>query len=106
MNKESQQVNPYPIRLTHELRERLEIAAKQAGRSLNAEMLLRLELSFKNEVEAFESSNVLTEERVREIFNEILEPQIRHLEQWIEITVARKIDPQDDEDYLFPHVDN
>ena len=40
------QVHPYPVRLTPELREKLEDAAKTAGRSLNAEMLLRLEASF------------------------------------------------------------
>ncbi len=46
MKKESQQVNPYPIRLTKELRAKLESSARTAGRSLNAEMLLRLEGSF------------------------------------------------------------
>lgn len=39
------QASPYPIRLTKDVREQLEIAAKAAGRSLNAEMVMRLEQS-------------------------------------------------------------
>lgn len=46
MSKEDQRIHPYPIRLTKELREKLETAAKAAGRSLNAEMMRRIEASF------------------------------------------------------------
>lgn len=49
MSKEQQQVSPYPIRLTTDLRGKLEAIAKANGRSLNAEMLLRLELSLQGE---------------------------------------------------------
>ena len=44
------QVSPYPVRLTPELREKLEESARTAGRSLNAEMMLRLEASFVDAV--------------------------------------------------------
>jgi len=40
------QVSPYPVRLAPELRVKLEESARAAGRSLNAEMMLRLEASF------------------------------------------------------------
>lgn len=43
------QQKPYPLRIPDELRDRLDAAAKAAGRSLNAEMALRLEESFKPE---------------------------------------------------------
>lgn len=43
---EKQRPNPYPIRLTPELKEKLTESAKKNGRSLNAEMLLRLDNSF------------------------------------------------------------
>ena len=51
MKKETQQVNPYPIRLTPSLKKRLQKSAENNGRSLNAEMLLRLENSFISEEE-------------------------------------------------------
>ncbi|MDY4297542.1 MULTISPECIES: Arc family DNA-binding protein [unclassified Xanthomonas] len=39
-------INPFGLRMQPELRERLEAAANEAGRSLNAEIAERLELSF------------------------------------------------------------
>lgn len=66
MSNDKQQVNPYPIRLTKELRERLEEAAKVSGRSLNAEMLLRLEASFvvMEDVKTLEPAQVLEVRRI------------------------------------------
>ncbi|UJS23895.1 Arc family DNA-binding protein [Thiothrix winogradskyi] len=69
MSKEPQQVNPYPIRLTKELREKLDTAAKAAGRSLNAEMLLRLEASFS---QLPMDDQPLTAAQVRELIREEL----------------------------------
>ncbi len=69
MSKEPQQVNPYPIRLTKELREKLDTAAKAAGRSLNAEMLLRLEASF---LELPTDDQPMTAAQVRELIREEL----------------------------------
>lgn len=69
MSKDNQQVNPYPIRLTKELREKLEKSAKAEGRSLNAEMLLRLEVSFENSI----IGSKLTTEDVRQIALEVVQ---------------------------------
>ncbi len=69
MSKEDNRFHPYPIRLTKELREQLEAAAKAAGRSLNAEMLLRLEASF---LELSKDEQPLTAAQVRELIREEL----------------------------------
>lgn len=39
-------INPFGLRMQQELRERLEAAASESGRSLNAEIVSRLERSF------------------------------------------------------------
>lgn len=44
--KEKVQVTPYPLRLPPDLRETLEAICKENGRSLNAEIVLRLNQSF------------------------------------------------------------
>lgn len=46
MNDRSQ-VTPYPLRLSVDLREKLEKTAQGAGRSLNAEIVARLQGSFE-----------------------------------------------------------
>ncbi|OQX04483.1 MAG: hypothetical protein BWK73_36070 [Thiothrix lacustris] len=68
MSKEYQQVNPYPIRLTKELRERLEASAKEASRSLNAEMIRRLEASYAMPDESDEVT--LTASQIRQLIQE------------------------------------
>ncbi|WP_329754995.1 Arc family DNA-binding protein [Stenotrophomonas maltophilia] len=51
----SRDITPFPVRLSRELRERLDASAKEAGRSLNAEIVQRLEASFgHNKRTAFE----------------------------------------------------
>lgn len=70
MSKENQQVNPYPIRLTKELKAKLEESAKQHGRSLNAEMLLRLEASFTDS--PISEEQYLTAQQVRSLIREEL----------------------------------
>jgi hypothetical protein len=69
MSKEDQRVHPYPVRLTKELREKLDTAAKAAGRSLNSEMLLRLEASFSQQPA---DDQLLTAAQVRELIREEL----------------------------------
>lgn len=69
MSKENQQVNPYPIRLTKELKVKLEESAKLHGRSLNAEMILRLEASF---ADSPSEEQYLTAEQVRSLIREEL----------------------------------
>lgn len=71
MKKEKQQVNPYPIRLTASLKERLQVSAKNNGRSLNAEMLLRLESTFNYDLESPTSINEIL--RVEKIVADTLE---------------------------------
>lgn len=45
MSKEDQRVNPYPVRLSKETKQALEVIAKANGRSLNAEIAMRLDES-------------------------------------------------------------
>lgn len=54
-----QQQTPYPLRLAPELRETLEAIAKEKGRSLNAEITLRLEESVKTQVNAQADSDLI-----------------------------------------------
>ena len=70
MSKEDNRINPYPIRLTKELTVKLEDSAKLHGRSLNAEMLLRLEASFSDESQ--NNAHTLTVEQVKELIREEL----------------------------------
>jgi len=52
------QQTPYPIRMSPELRERLERAAKNSGRSLHAEIIKRLETSDPAIVVTIEANNI------------------------------------------------
>lgn len=69
-----QQQTPYPLRLAPELRETLEAIAKEKGRSLNAEITLRLEESVKSQVNAQADSDLirLIGAEVRQIVREEL----------------------------------
>lgn len=69
-----QQQTPYPLRLAPELRETLEAIAKEKGRSLNAEITLRLEESVKTQVNAQADSDLikLIGAEVRQIVREEL----------------------------------
>lgn len=71
MKKDKQQVNPYPIRLTLGLREKLQDSAQKNGRSLNAEMLLRLESTFNYDLE--NPTNINEVLRVEKIVADTLE---------------------------------
>lgn len=42
-------ISPYPIRMPHDLRERLEASAKSGNRSLHAEIIARLAASYADE---------------------------------------------------------
>lgn len=69
-----QQQTPYPLRLAPELRETLEAIAKEKGRSLNAEITLRLEESVKSQVNAQADNDLikLIGAEVRQIVREEL----------------------------------
>lgn len=47
------QIAPFGLRMMPELREKIEEAARQSGRSMNAEVVARIEASFSMEEEAF-----------------------------------------------------
>lgn len=69
-----QQQTPYPLRLAPELRETLEAIAKEKGRSLNAEIAIRLEESVKAQADSQADGNLikLLSEEVRQIVREEL----------------------------------
>lgn len=62
-------ITPYPLRLNPELRKKLETIAKENGRSLNAEITLRIEATFSNSRTS--NNNELTE-TIRSIIREEL----------------------------------
>ncbi|TXH67316.1 MAG: Arc family DNA-binding protein [Thiothrix sp.] len=72
-----QQQTPYPLRLAPDLRDTLEAIAKDNGRSLNAEITLRLEESIAGKVQAqvepaYRDLISLIGEQVRQIVREEL----------------------------------
>lgn len=60
---------PYSLRLDPRLRHDLETCARKGGRSLHAEIMMRLEASLKEDAH---STSDLTEARIREIVREEL----------------------------------
>lgn len=62
---------PYPLRISNELRKRLEESAKDGARSLNAEITARLEKSFDQEklitIQKFTLTQADTEELARRL---------------------------------------
>lgn len=63
----SRDVNPFGLRLPPELKEELERLAEQNRRSLNAELIVRLEESVKRE-----GQTCITAEEVRQIVEQAL----------------------------------
>lgn len=61
------------VRISEGLRRKLEVSASDAGRSLSAEMLLRIEKSFENDDEIDELKAMVHdhEERIREMDKDI-----------------------------------
>lgn len=93
----SRDITPFPVRLPPELRERLESAAREAGRSLNAEILHQLQQAVgANGADAAKRSVFVEElrEAAREVVRfwemdnrdetetEILADAIDDLERW------------------------
>ena len=64
----SRDVNPFGLRMPPEVKEELEKLAEQNRRSLNAEIVVRLEESIRREKERW-----LTEENLRRIVGEELD---------------------------------
>jgi len=67
---------PYSIRLEPEIRAKLEAIAKANGRSLNAEIVIRLDESLLKDGDTIISTNVLTVEDVRQIALEVVREEL------------------------------
>lgn len=87
--EEKPRTTPYPLRMTDELRSKLEAAAKSGSRSLHAEIVARLERSFTAEKEveqtAFESgfeASMLREEVAR--LTKLLESQKAEAQKFLQ----------------------
>lgn len=63
----SRDVNPFGLRMPPELKEELEVLAEQNRRSLNAEIIVRLEDSVKRE-----GQTCITAEEIRQIVEQAL----------------------------------
>ena len=63
------QANPYPIRLPKALKAKIEESAKRHSRSLNAEMVLRLESSFSTTDE----DDYLTKDQAQALIDQALD---------------------------------
>ena len=71
---------PYSMRLDPELRAQLEAAAKAAGRSLHAEISMRLEESLKGTTSKTTTSETsLTLEEVRRVAMEVVREELARL---------------------------
>lgn len=55
----SRDINPFGLRMPNELKEHLDEAAKENGRSLNAEINQRLTDSFEHQEELLEANSIL-----------------------------------------------
>lgn len=67
---------PYSMRLDPALRTQLEAAAKAAGRSLHAEISMRLEESLKREPMLTNSDLPLTLEDIRKVAQEVVRDEM------------------------------
>jgi hypothetical protein len=76
MKKEYAQAASYPLRLEPEARAKLEAIAKANGRSLNAEIVIRLDESLLKDGDTIISTNVLTVEDVRQIALEVVREEL------------------------------
>lgn len=89
---EKKQPGPYPIRPSPRLRQKLEIAARNSGRSLHSEIIARLEASFSLPQPAAESpENMINSPEIRDIIK-------REVERFLSQSDLRKIVEQAIED--------
>lgn len=66
--KAGRDISPFGVRIPTELKKHLEIAAKKNGRSLNAEIIYRLDKSINNELYEVVLNN---KEFFLDLFNEV-----------------------------------
>lgn len=79
-------INPFGLRMQSELRARLESAAEDAGRSLNAEIVSRLEQSFVDAILAPTADNDLSQYQrgYQQALYKIIEARLAELDAEIE----------------------
>lgn len=70
------EINPFGLRMQAELKERLDIEAKISGRSLNAEIVYRLQLSLENQ--AIVESSYTVKQPAVEVYENA--PEISNIE--------------------------
>lgn len=75
MNQDNRPAS-YPLRLEPETRSKLEAIAKANGRSLNAEIVIRLEETLLKDGEISQSGQVLSAEQVRQIALEVVREEL------------------------------
>ncbi|MFM2320354.1 MAG: hypothetical protein RLZZ215_2975 [Pseudomonadota bacterium] len=75
MNQDNRPAS-YPLRLEPETRSKLEAIAKANGRSLNAEIVIRLEETLLKDDEISQSGQVLSAEQVRQIALEVIREEL------------------------------
>ena len=93
MKKEYQQLPSYPLRLEPETRAKLEAIAKANGRSLHAEISMRLEASLQaNETTPTSERVEMTADEANELIFETKKQIIEELKEFIqkELTKAGK----------------
>ncbi|OQX02724.1 MAG: hypothetical protein BWK73_41775 [Thiothrix lacustris] len=76
MKPEQRQLPSYPLRLEPETRAKLEAIAKANGRSLHAEISMRLEESLRGEEAAPADSQSLTVEDMRRVALEVVREEL------------------------------
>lgn len=75
MNQDNRPAS-YPLRLEPETRTKLEAIAKANGRSLNAEIVLRLEETLLKDGDTIISNHALTVEDMRRIALEVIREEL------------------------------
>lgn len=86
------QLPPYPLRMPDDMRMAVEQSAKENGRSMNAEIVARLQASFENPLSKVLTINLIADEetRVKELnaVIEQLKPYL-HPEQPLQVTLNK-----------------
>lgn len=72
------QIAPFGLRLLPDLREKIEAAAKESGRSMNAEIVARLQVSFEPASLPVVTINLLADENTRATEIKAALDQLKH----------------------------
>lgn len=93
MKKETlvRNINPFGLRMQPELKETLDREAKINGRSLNAEIVARLQLSLDNQVTA--KNGYTTDQHAASNYTAEVAPEITYIERRL-LDVFRRLPPE------------